>query len=430
MISQTTLSLPGPHDTTRIELPNGITILTRANFNSASVVGTCYLPAGISFYPPEILGLAYFTALALMRGTQQHNFQQLYDSLESVGANLGFSASVHNITFGGRCLAEDLPLLLTLLSETLRTPTFPCEQVERLRAQMLTRLAIRAQDTADMASITFDRLLFPNHPYGLPEDGYPETIQRIECQDLNNFHQHHVGPRGMVLVIVGGITAEQAIEGVTQALGDWQNPAQPTTPSLPTILPPQHTTRQHIPLPGKSQSDLVMGCLGPRRNAPNYLAASLGNNILGQFGMMGRIGDVVREQAGLAYHAATSLNAWIESGSWEVEAGVNPFNLQRAIDLITFELGRFVQEPVTREELADSQSNFIGRLPLSLESNGGVAGALLTVERFQLGLDYFVNYAGRVRSITPEDILEAAQSYINPQALIIVSAGPDQTEDA
>ena len=124
--------------------------------------------------------------------------------------------------------------------------------------------------------------------------------------------------------------------------------------------------RQHIALEGKVQTDLVMGTFGPRRGSPDYLAASLGNNILGQFGMMGRIGDVVREQAGLAYYASTSLNSWIHSGTWEVSAGVSPANLERAIELIDQEILRFTAEPVTAEELADSQANYIGRLPLSL----------------------------------------------------------------
>jgi zinc protease len=165
--------------------------------------------------------------------------------------------------------------------------------------------------------------------------------------------------------------------------------------------------------------------LGPQRKSPDYLSASLGNNVLGQFGMMGRIGDVVREQAGLAYHASTSLNAWIEAGSWEVSAGVNPANLQRAIDLILSELDRFVREPVSSEELQDSQANFVGRLPLSMESNAGVAGALLNLERFQLGLDYYRRYPPLVESVTPELVLETARRYIDTHGIAIISAGSD-----
>jgi len=118
------------------------------------------------------------------------------------------------------------------------------------------------------------------------------------------------------------------------------------------------------------------------------------------------------------------LNSWIAAGSWEVSAGVNPSNLQRAIDLIEQELHRYASEPVTDEELSDSKANFIGRLPLSLESNHGVANALLNLERFQLGLDYYPRYPESVLSVTPEQILASAQKYIDPERLIITSAGP------
>jgi zinc protease len=420
-----TKSLPGPNDITRVELPNGITLLTRANFNSPSVVVSGYLACGSVFDPPDKLGLAHFTALSLMRGTAQHKFQEIYDALESAGASLGFGASVHNTSFGGRALSEDLPLLLQLLSESLRQPVFPNDQVERLRAQVLTSLAIRAQDTDEVSSMAFDSALFHDHPYGLPEDGFPETVQAIKLEDLASFHRQHFGPRGMVIVVVGAVSPQQAIDEVNQALGDWQNPVQVESPALPSVPPPVQTFRKHVAIAGKSQTDLVMGTLGPYRRSPDFMPASLGNNILGQFGMMGRIGDVVRERAGLAYNASTSLNAWIAAGSWEVSAGVNPANLQRAIDLIRRELERFVRRPVFKRELKDSQANFIGRLPLSMESNNGVANALLNLERFQLGLDYYQNYSSQVMSVTPDTILDVAQKYIDPSRLVITSAGPE-----
>lgn len=417
-------SLPGPQDITRVELPNGVTILARSNFSSPSMVINGYLPAGSLYDPTEKLGLAYFTALALMRGTRQRNFQEIYNALESAGASLGFSASVHNLNFGGRCLSEDLPLLMELTAQSLRQAVFPADQVERLRAQILTGLAIRAQDTGDQASLAFDRVLFGSHPYGQPEDGYPETIQNIRREDLAEFYRQYYTPRGMVIVAAGGMDTRQAVETISRAVEGWQPPAAPEQPILPVIQPLAASERQHIALEGKSQTDLVMGCLGPRRNSTDYMAASLGNSVLGQFGMMGRIGDVVREQAGLAYYASTSLNTWIESGSWEVTAGVNPANLQRAIDLIIHEIRRFISEPVSDEELADSQSSFIGRLPLSLESNGGVAGALLNLERFQLGLDYIQRYPQLVQQVTTEQVLETARRYLDPDRLAIISSGP------
>ncbi|MDR3575665.1 MAG: pitrilysin family protein [Anaerolineaceae bacterium] len=418
-------SLPGPEDIRRVELANGIVVLTRPNFDSPSVVMSGYLGSGSLYDPDDKLSLAHFTAMALMRGTERRSFHDIYESMESVGASLGFGASVHNTSFGGRSLAEDLPLLLQLLSESLRQPIFPAEQLEKLRAQMMTNLAIRSQDTEELASLAFDGIVFEGHPYGRPEEGYPETVQRVQRDDLVEFHRAHYGPRSMVIVIVGAVSPDQAVEQVARSLGDWTNPQQVEMPQLPLIKPLNTVVRQHINVPGKSQTDLIMGMLGPQRKSPDYLPASLGNNVLGQFGMMGRIGDVVREQAGLAYHASTSLNAWIDAGSWEVSAGVNPANLQRAIELILSELDRFAQEPVSLEELQDSQANFVGRLPLSMESNSGVANALLNLERFQVGLDYYRRYPALVESVTPAMVLETAQRYINTQHLAIISAGSD-----
>jgi zinc protease len=424
MMANPAHSLPGSDDIHRELLPNGIVVLSRANFNSPSVVVSGYLQAGALFDSDQKLGLADFTSSALMRGTEKRDFQQIYDALESVGAGLGFNTSTHTTGYSGRSLTEDLPLLLDLLADTLRYPVFPAEQIERLRAQMLTGLAIRGQDTSDMASLTLDGILFEGHPYARPDEGWPETVKAITRDDLVNFHRQVYGPKGMVIAIVGALEPKEAVAQVQRFLGDWQNALQEDLPELPALKPISNTTRRHHVISGKSQSDIDIGSVGPKRKDPEYLPASLGNNILGQFGLMGRIGDVVRERSGLAYYAYSSLSAGIGPGLWEVSAGVNPSNVDKAIDLIVEELTRFVQAGITQEELADSQANFVGRLPLSLESNGGVANALVNIERYELGLDYYRQYPDLVRAVKPEEVLQTAKKFIDPQCLAIATAGP------
>ena len=410
-------ALPGPDDITREQLENGIIVLARPNFNSPSVVISGYLATGGLFDPDDKLGLADFTASALMRGTAQRDFQSIYDALESAGASLGFNGATHTTSFSGKALTEDLPLLMELLAETLQEPVFPGQQVARLKAQLLTGLAMRAQDTRDMASLAFDQLVYHDHPYSRPEDGFPETVEQIHREDLVAFHQKHYGPKGMVLAIVGAVDPVDAVQWVRAALGNWKNPEQPPTFQLPPIS-------QKFTISGKSQADLVIGAAGPARSAPDFIAASLGNSVLGQFGMMGRIGEVVREQAGLAYYAYSSLSGGLGPGPWSVTAGIDPANVDEATDLIRAEIERFVSETVSAEELSDSQANFIGRLPLALESNGGVAGALLNLERYDLGLDYYRKYADQINAVTVEDILAAAQHYLDPHKLAIAVAGP------
>ena len=422
--SSATASLPGPDNITRTRLANGITVLTRANFNSPSVVVSGYIQCGGLFESDEKLGLADFTAAALMRGTEARTFQDIYDALESVGANLSFEGSTHTTGFGGKALVEDLDLLLGLLADGLRRPVFPDSQVERLRAQILTRLAIRAQDTGEMASLIFDSIVYANHPYSRPEEGHPETVQMITRQNLVDFHQIQYGPAGMVIAVVGAIDPQQAVEKVAEVLGDWQNVQQPKPLPLPPLTPLSETRTERLSISGKYQADILVGRAGPVRRSPEYLSAVLGNSVLGQFGMMGRIGDVVREKAGLAYYAHSSLNGGLGPGPWTVSAGVDPVNIEKAIDLIRSEVRRFVSEPVAAEELADSQANFIGRLPLTLESNGGVAGALLNLERYDLGLDYYRRYPDLVRAVTVEQVLETARQYLDPDRLAIGIAGP------
>jgi zinc protease len=416
-------SLPGPEDITRVLLPNGVTVLARTNFNSPSVVVGGYLPCGSLFDPDEKLGLADFVATGLLRGNEKRDFQKIFDDLESCGANLSFSAGGHTAGFTGRSLCEDLPLLLDILADTLRNPVFPGEQVERLRAQFLTGLAMRAQDTAEMASLTFDQIVFKGHPYARPDDGWPETIQAITRDDLAEFHHLHYGPRGLVIAIVGAIEPKEIAGQVEMVLGDWDNPGQPELPALPKLKPIKKIITRKIKIPSKSQADIVIGTSGPRRKDLEFLPASLGNSVLGQFGMAGRIGEVVREKSGLAYYASSSLSAGIGPGAWDVSAGVNPSNVQKAIDLICQEIARFVEKGITTEELADSQSNFIGRLPLSMESNAGVVNALLNIERFELGMDYYRCYPDLVKAVTPENILLTARKYLHPDKLAIAIAG-------
>ena len=418
-------SLPGSNDILRKELPNGIIVLARANFESPSVVISGYLPCGSILDPMDKSGLAGFLSACLMRGTTGHNFYQIYEQIESCGASLNFNSNAHSILFNGRSLAEDLSMILDMTAEVLRFPEFPEAHIEQLRSQLLAGLAIREQNTQEMAEIVFDRELFGKHPYARDDAGTPESIQSITREDMLNFHRQYFGPEGMVLSIVGGIDPAEAAAMVQKAFESWtKNPnPQPIFENLPVVQNPPKIKKFHVEIPEKSQMDLILGGIGPERKSPYFQAAKLGNCILGQFGMMGRIGKIVRDDNGLAYYAGSNLNSSQLSGSWEVSAGVNPKNKKKAVDLITSELKRFVDLPVFPEELEDVKSYFTGRLPLDMESNAGVAFYLLNIERYDLGLDYYREYEELIRSVTAENVLEAARKYIDPGRLLIVTAG-------
>lgn len=417
-------SYPGADDITRVELANGIVVLSRSNHNSPAVVVAGYLQVGSLFDPDEQLGLADFASAALLRGTKQRNFQEIYDQLETAGASLRFGGGAHTTAFNGQALAEDISLLLELLADALRNPTFPGDEIERLRDQLLADLTIQAQDTASMALRAFDQVVYAAHPYSRPEEGTPETIAAIRQEDLAAFHRRYYGPVGMTLAIVGAIEPAQAVNLATHWLGDWRNPKQPSLPALPAVTPLAGVNTKSVSIPGKAQADLIVGVAGPPRRSPDFVAANLGNSILGQFGMMGRIGEIVRERAGLAYYVQSSLSGGPGPGPWDISAGVDPQNVERTVELIRSEIRRFVNEPVSADELSDVQAQFTGSLPLSLESNHGVAAALINLERYQLGLDYYRGYRTMIEAVTRDDIFHAARRYLDPDRLGVGIAGP------
>lgn len=416
--------LPGENNIFRTVLPNGIIVLTKTNFNSPSVILSGFLQSGSHQDTQDKLGLALFTSISLMRGTKFHKFKKIYDDLESVGASFGFGASVQTTSFGGKSLVEDLPLLMRTLQESLIYPIFPNEQFRKVKINFISGLQQRAQDTSEVASLRFDEILFPNHPYGRPEDGYIHTIKNITRSDVIEFHKNNYSPNGMVIVIVGAVEPSQVNQIVFEALGNWENKYWKAPIEIPMYPPLTNSYEELIPLEDKYQLDIIMGCHGPSRNSKDFLAASLGNNILGQFGMMGRIGNAVREKSGLAYYASTSLNAWSHGGSWEITAGINPRNYKNTIEIIKSELYQFIQEQVSDEEVEDSKSSFIGSLPLSVESNGGVANAIVKMERYGLGLNYLQNFPEKISNISKEDIRKTAQKYIHPDQMVTISAGP------
>lgn len=419
-------TLPGPDDITRVVLKNGLTVLTRENFTSPSVVVDGLIFGGALQEPAEKAGLASFHSALLMRGTVRHSFGELYELIESNGASLEFSSGGHTCRFGSKSLAEDLPLMLSLAAEALCEPTFPEEHVEKVRGQILTALRLREHDTRSMAALTFQELAYPpHHPYGRSVGGYIETITAIRRDDLVNFHRN-LGPRGAVIVVVGAVKADEAVRLVEATFGDWENPDQPPPPQAPPAPRLEDVREKFVPIAGKSQTDLVLGYPGPARSAPDYEAARLANSILGVFGLYGRLGDSVRQEQGLAYYSYSSLTGGLGPGPWRIIAGVAPENVTRAVETIRREVRRLIDEPVSAEELADNKSFFKGHLILSLETNEGVAGSILSMEMYGLGLDYLRRYNDIVDSLSAQDVQNAAAHYLDPDAYALGIAGPPQ----
>ena len=416
-------SIPDSNTILRERFANGSTLLAYPNPTSPAVYFTGYMQPGAIAVPEDQIGLPSFTTDLLITGTKRLNFQQLHDKIESVGASLSMGTGHLSTTFFGQCLREDLETIWSLLVEVIQEPAFAEKQFKRVRNQILTGIAIQNQDTAEMASQAFNHALYGTHPYAYPDIGCAQTVANFQKDQLEAFHQTHYGPKGLVLAVSGGIEPEMAQEIFSRTIASWQVENQGSPTLLPPFNPPTSSIRTHVPLEGKNQSDLIIGVPAPKTISRDYQVCSIGNAIFGKYGMMGRIGRVVREKAGLAYEVSSHLGAGIGPTAWTISAGVNPDNLEKAITLLKQELERFRAEPVTQQELLDVKTQSLGRLPLSLETNSGIATVLVSLERYGYSLDHLRELPGIIESVTAEEILAAAQRYWDMDKLVITSAG-------
>ena len=430
------LSLPDPESILRQPLDNGITVLARENFLSPSVVLVGYLRVGSVDDPPEKAGLASFVSDLLDHGTRHRTFEEISEAIESIGASLRVGSGLHLTSFGIKCLAEDLDHVLEILGDVLRNPIFPEKETEKVRGQILTALQERENDTRSVAGLTFLELAYPEgHPYGRSSEGYIETIRAITRQDLQDFFDRFYRPHGGIIGVAGAIASQEVVAKIDRILGDWQPPHPRPPQPIPEVRFPDGSTqlkevrRKVREMADKTQTDIVLGLPGITRQDPDFYNARMANTILGLFGMGGRLGDRVRDEEGLAYYIYSQLSAHLGRGPWRVVTGVNPVNVQKAIDIILAEIHRMQDEPVSEQELDDAKSYMTGSLPLALETNEGVASTLVDMELYDLGLDYIQRYPEIIQAITIEQVQQAAQRVFPRDAYALAIAGPPVPEN-
>jgi zinc protease len=366
----------------------------------------------------------------LNRGTATRSFNAYNEAVDGLGAMIGVDASRETIDVQWHSLAEDLDTVLDLVAEIIRTPTFPDDELEKVRKQAITGLQEQDNDTGSMASKAQRELLYPEgHPYRIRTSGEVDSVAKIDRDDLVGYHRRFFGPSATTIAVVGGIKSlERAVASLERVFGEWTT-SIPTPQEAPAVEPPEKAVRRAITVRGKSQADIALGYPTIERAHEDYYALQLANIILGQLGLMGRLGAHVRDEQGLAYYASSSLTGGKANSLWSSRAGVDPGNIGRALAGIDRELRRLRDEPVSDQEFDDARSYSIGRLPLAVESLGGVTDLLLTLERFGLGLDYLDRYPEYISALTKDDLLRAASRHLDPDRLAIGIAGPESVHE-
>src|SRR3989441_170067 len=412
-----------PQTVARTEMRNGLVALVKETRGTGLIAVHGYIKAG-AMYDGERSGLARYVAAMLQRGTGRYASHELAERLDGLGASLAIRADTEVVGVSLRALAEDATEALRLLSEVLIRPTFPPEEIEKARGELLTSIRIGMQDTRLMAERTFRRLLFPeSHPHRQMPDGEEAVIASLARADLEAFHRDRYRPEAALFAVVGDTRRGDALATIEELFSPWSRRDGWALPPVPPVPRPAGALRGEHRMEGKTQSDIVLGAPGVARTDPSYYETMMANLILGQLGMMGRLGDRVRERQGMAYYAFSDLRAGLLAGPWVVRAGVNPANESAAIEGILAEIRLFQDGGPEDAELADARNFLIGSQAVRLETNPGIAQMLADLRLFGLGLDYLVRYPGLIRGIARDAIMQAAGRFPRDSYCLAI-AGP------
>ncbi len=405
----------------RSVLDNGAVLISQTLPSNPFIAFRGSVPAGTAAEGAEH-GVAEFASRLLLGGTRRTSAAKLSDRLEGIGATLEFHNSQELLVFSGRCTRETVAETVRILVECLAQPTFPAKEVERVRGELLNDLRIEEDDPRHVAYRELTRTVFPkDHPYGRDPKGGADRIRRIRRGDLVAFHRVRVGSEGLILAITGDVDRRLIETAVATPLAKFRGEAEPARPPPPPPYKPRTAT---VPMPHKSQADIVVGGPAIPRRHEDYYPLLLANLLFGRIGLFGRLGRNLRDELGLAYYAFSSLDARSVGGMWSISVGVNPSNLARAVEGIRAEMDRLRAEPFASQEITDGKDNQVGSLTVSLERNAEVAAELHRMEYYGLGMDFLEQYPDLINGLTEDAIRGAAVRYFDAANASMVIAGP------
>jgi zinc protease len=408
----------------RETLPSGITLLTQPQPLDPVVSVRIRIETGSADDPADRHGLAHVTAQMLLRGTGKRSREAFEDACDDLGASIGVSAGREHTEFAITCLAEDLPACLGLVADALENPIFDLQQLELTRREAEAAIKQAEDNTMSVADQAVRELIYPDsHPLRHRSVGDRNGLKAIGRDDLAAFHRDHLANAPLVAAAVGGFASTGDLaQMIARAFGDRRRTSV-ERPSFDTSIP-GGTERTAVVVPGKEQTDIAMAIPVAGVSSGDYYDLDVANIVLGQFGMMGRIGDSVRQKQGLAYYAFCTINPRKTQSLWFVRAGVDPANVDRAIESVLEVLREAEEDGLTADELDGTRQLMTGRLALTMQTNAGIASLLMTINEFDLGLDYVERYPSILAGVTLESAREALARAIDPGRLQIAVAGP------
>jgi zinc protease len=376
---------------------------------------------GAEAEPAGRAGLASLTGALLDEGTGSSSSLELADAAESLGGYLGSGADWETLEASGTFLAEHWRQGLALVGEIATDPSFPADEIERLRRRTLAELQNRRAQPGTLARRELARRLYSGTPYGTLLLGEEEAVTEILRDEIVEFHRAARASR-WVAIACGGMDRERLAEEIARALPPTgaDHPAE-VAPVAPTAGDGRRIVL--VDRPGAAQTELCVGHGGLPRTHPDFTAAGLLNTIFGGK-FTSRINLNLREVHAYTYGAHSRFAARRGAGPFVVSTAVDNASAAPAAREILLELERIRSEPVAEEELADAASYLLGVFPYTVQTLAGVAARLTDLAVFGLPDDYWHTLPGRVRALTREELLRVAEQHLHPDRAVVVAVGP------
>lgn len=401
------------------KLSNGVRVLFLEDHSLPLVSVTVALEGGQRDEAPERAGLGRLLARCLTRGTEGMSSQEIAKVVEDLGGLLeGFSGR-DSLGLSGKVPSDGLDRFLGVISEILRAPSFPEEELQKARAEQLVALKRQREDLTALAFQAFRSELFKGHPYGLNPLGEEETLAAIGREDLLRYWRDHLDPAGMVVALVGDCGWPEVLSLLEEKLGKIKGKGK--GPRGRPLLTPR-TFSLEVPYGEGEQAHFLMGGLGPPLGSEeSYALQVIASALQGQGG---RLFKGLREERGLAYEAFFFYSPNLLGGYYGAYGATSPGKLQEALEVVRDILGEVASKGLSPEEVERAKEYLVGRHELSLEGYSALSEQLALYELYGLGAEYVFLYPEKIRRVTLEEIREVAQKYLDPSRLALLVLKP------
>lgn len=415
MSSNSTIAIPNLH---RLVMANGITLIVVENQAADIISGRFFLKnAGTIAETSAQAGLAHLVSAVITKGTENLSALEIAEKIESIGAGLGTDASTDYFYLSLKTVSADFPLMLKLLGEIMRSPTFPESEVELERKLTLQNIRSQKEQPFNVAFNQLRQQMYPQHPYGISVLGTEASVSKLTRNQLLDYHKTYFRPDNLVISLSGRITQAQAEKLTADVFGDWQQPDSrlPTSSYKSPTLNPSH---QEI-IQDTQQSIVMLGYLGTKVNLAEYPVLKLISTYLGN-GLSSRLFVELREKRGLAYDVSAFFPTRLDTAPFITYMGTAPANTEIAIEGLSAEVERLTKQTLSEPEIQGAKNKLLGQYALGKQTNGEIAQTYGWYETLGLGIEFDLAFQEQIQPIQATQIRDVAQQYLSQPYISIV----------